>query len=1119
MELNQMVRKASRTALSKEAISLVESWLVDAKGNAASSAAEARLSSLLKDPNGLEFTLNFVDRVIRPESMRVAARELRKLTSIVPKALPPLDRFAIKLGGFLAPYFPFPVIPIARFVLRSLVSHLIADARDKKLTKHLARVRADGVQLNLNLLGEAVLGEAEAANRLSKTFELLRRPDVDYVSVKVSSVVSQLSMWGYEDSIHRVLNRLEPLYEYANREKKFINLDMEEYRDLWLTIEVYKAILSRPKFKNLKTGIVIQAYLPDSYVALKELIAFAQKRVKSGGAPIKIRLVKGANLAMEQVDAKWHGWELATYNSKVESDANYKRLLEILLDPKVAKSVRTGVAGHNLFDVAYAYLLAKQNGVLDRMDFEMLKGMAVALSASVKKTVGNLLLYTPVVSPSEFEVAIAYLTRRLEENASPENFMSGVFELTTNKKIFIRERDRFLASVKLIDKLGTSPNRKANNSESAAKAATKGLFINQPDSDPAIVSVRENAKNIQKRSVAIGKQVAKTKNAGLPLLDSKPAIDKVVKKSLTASAAWAKDYKKRQQLLFKAANEIEKARGELMAVMMAEAGKTIAEADVEVSEAVDFARYYASLIPELATNKEAKFTPDKLTLVVPPWNFPVAIPIGGVLAALAAGSTVILKPAPEVRNCGVVVASALYKAGISKSVLQVVAVPDNEVGLHLVGHESVDSVILTGGFETAELFKKHKPTIRLAAETSGKNALVITPFADLDLAAGDLAKSAFGHAGQKCSAASLAILVGPVYSSKKFRRQLVDAVKSMKVDWPDNLAASIGAVIQKPEGKLERALTTLEDGESWLLEPKKLDSSGRLWRPGIKLGVKPGSFFHMTEVFGPVLGIMRAKDLDEAIKLQNAPEYGLTAGIHSLDNNEVLTWINQVNNGNLYVNRGITGAIVQRQPFGGFKRSSVGAGLKAGGSSYLTQFGTWANPALTNKLSDSAFLKSAKASDEKAWKEIFAPKELDGGDLEVEGNYRRYLPANLIIRVGSTASKKEVDRVIAAIRRSGFKIPVSVAPGFMAKLDYENQLVESGADFEKRVVNEPALGLRIWQLGSNEGWVRKARTKPDIHVIQGEVLVSGRLTGLNLVREQAVSITQHRFGALQQRIL
>jgi hypothetical protein len=207
----------------------------------------------------------------------------------------------------------------------------------------------------------------------------------------------------------------------------------------------------------------------------------------------------------------------------------------------------------------------------------------------------------------------------------------------------------------------------------------------------------------------------------------------------------------------------------------------------------------------------------------------------------------------------------------------------------------------------------------------------------------------------------------------------------------------------------------------------------------------------MTEVFGPVLGIMKAKNLNDAIRLQNAPDYGLTAGIHSLDNSEVLTWIDGVNNGNLYVNRGITGAIVARQPFGGFKRSSVGPGLKAGGSSYLTQFGTWANPAATAKLSDAAFLKAAKASDDKAWKEIFAPKELDGGDLEVEGNYRRYLPANLIVRVGSTATQRDVDRVLAAIKRSGFRVPVSVAPGFMGKVDYEDKQVESGTDFENNL--------------------------------------------------------------------
>lgn len=1107
----------NREALSKESISLVESWLKESSNSQAASGAEARLASLLKDPNGLDFTLNFVDRVIRPESMRVAAAELRKLTGIVPKALPPLDRFAIKLGGLMAPLFPFPVIPIARFVLRSLVSHLIADARDVQLTKHLKKVRSEGVSLNLNLLGEAVLGEAEATNRFEKTFALLRRSDVDYVSVKVSSVVSQLSMWGYENSIERVLTRIEPLYEYAAKHNKFINLDMEEYRDLWLTIEVYKKILENKKFLNLKTGIVIQAYLPDSYLALKDLIKFAQLRVKSGGAPIKIRLVKGANLAMERVDAQWHGWELATYSSKVESDANYKRLLEILLDPKVASSVRTGVAGHNLFDIAFAYLLAKQNGVLDRIDFEMLKGMAVALSASVKNTVGNLLLYTPVVSPSEFEVAIAYLTRRLEENGSPENFMSGVFEISKNRQVFERERDRFLASVAIIDNLGTKPNRRADNSSIAIRAAAKGEFVNQPDSDPAIPEVRKRANEIVKRSRQLSEKFAKDPNAGLKLLETPAQIDLIAKKAVAASSAWAKDSAKRQKLLMKAALEIENSRSELIAVMMAEAGKTIGEADVEVSEAVDFARYYASLIPELVSNPEAEFTPDKLTLVVPPWNFPVAIPIGGVLAALAAGSTVILKPAPQVRNCSVAVASALYKAGISKSVLQVVAVPDNEVGLYLVGHERVDSVVLTGGFETAEMFKKHKPSIRLAAETSGKNSLVVTPFADLDLAAMDLAKSAFGHAGQKCSAASLAILVGPVHDSERFRKQLVDAVSSMKVDWPENLAASIGAVISKPTGKLHRALTVLEEGESWLLEPKMLDKTGRLWRPGIKLGVKPGSFFHLTEVFGPVLGIMRAKNLAEAIKLQNAPDYGLTAGIHSLDTEEILRWIVAVECGNLYVNRGITGAIVRRQPFGGFKRSAVGSGLKAGGSSYLTQFGSWRNSG--KRLSDRQFLKAARASDQKWWSELYAPRQLRSGELTLEGNYQRFVKANLVVRIGPDAKKREVDRVLSAIEGSGFDIPLSVSDDYKESIPYTNKRFEDSGQFEARVVASPTLGLRIWQIGSQEAWVKAALVSPDIHVISGEVLLSGRLTGLNLVREQAISITQHRFGAEQPRIL
>jgi RHH-type proline utilization regulon transcriptional repressor/proline dehydrogenase/delta 1-pyrroline-5-carboxylate dehydrogenase len=396
--------------------------------------------------------------------------------------------------------------------------------------------------------------------------------------------------------------------------------------------------------------------------------------------------------------------------------------------------------------------------------------------------------------------------------------------------------------------------------------------------------------------------------------------------------------------------------------MIAEGGKTIGEADAELSEAIDFANFYAHSIDEITkTEKQdgVEFISHQLVVVTPPWNFPVAIAAGGVLAALAAGSSVIIKPAPQVVNCVLAMVDVLWRAGIPKEVLKVALVPDNELGLHLVGHSKVDAVILTGAFETAQLFKNYRPRMQLAAETSGKNAIVVSPFADLDQAAADLSKSAFGHAGQKCSAASLGILIGSVHENKQFLKQLVDAVSSMKVGFGSQSDASVGPLIESPSPKLDRALTTLEPGERWLLKPKQLDDSGRLWRPGVKIGVKKGSFFHLTECFGPVLGLMKANSLEHALELQNGTDFGLTAGVHSLNVDEISLWLSKIEAGNLYVNRGITGAIVERQPFGGFKRSSVGWGLKAGGRNYLLQFGRFVEkPELTSNTSGELHIHS-----------------------------------------------------------------------------------------------------------------------------------------------------------------
>ncbi len=923
--------KAELLALTEPAIKLVRQWLNATPSTKAQLAAESRLSAILKDPNGLNFTLRFVDRVIRPEDNRICARELYHLAKSPPKALPPTDRAMIRLGGLVAPIAPGIVIPIAQARLRQLVAHLIADARDAQLTKHIASTRSDGTKLNLNLLGEAVLGEKAARERFEKTFELLKRDDVDYVSIKVSSVISQVSMWGFDATVERVIERLKPLYNYAASQpvQKFINLDMEEYRDLSLTLEVFQRLMSLPESKNLEAGIVLQAYLPDALGAMKTVQEFAAKRVASGGAPIKVRVVKGANLLMEKVDADLHGWVEATYPTKQATDTNYKRVLDWALTPEHTANVRIGVAGHNLFDIALAHLLAEKRGVSEHVDFEMLKGMAVDISAAVRKTVGSLLLYTPVVHPKEFEVAIAYLTRRLEENASPENFMSGLFDIASSEHIFKRERDRFTASVFALDDKPQHARRVAEGQPDR---------MNTPDSDPALAETREWVAEAVAAAHKLAQHPAPLPNS-IAKLESEGSIDQAVARARSASAAWAKNAAERERLLHLAARELQKRRTELATVMIAEAGKTIAEADTEISEAIDFANFYASRIADLSSRKHARFDPYRVTVVTPPWNFPVAIPAGGVLAALAAGSTAIIKPAPEVPRCSELMVEALWAAGIPRDVLQIVSVEDGPLGLHLVGNDLVDNVVLTGAWETAKLFKDHKRGLHLMAETSGKNAMVITPNADLDLAAADLAKSAFGHAGQKCSAASLAILVGSVAKSKKFLEQLVDAAASMKVGLEAD--SSIGALVNPPSGKLLRALTTLEPGESWLLEPKQLDDEGYFWSPGIKLGIKPGSWFHLNECFGPVLGIMSAKNLKQAVEIQNGTDYGLTAGIQSLDPQEQRFWIENVIAGNKYINRGITGAIVKRQPFGGLKRSSVGPGFKAGGDYYLYGFGVW----------------------------------------------------------------------------------------------------------------------------------------------------------------------------------
>lgn len=1120
--------------LVREVESLVRQWL-DVAATKPVDPAARQLAAVLKDPAGLDFTVGFVDRVIRPEDPRVAAQSLRELARTTPRFLPWHLRAGVRLGAAVSAFAPGLVIPVVRRVLRHMVGHLLIDASDSRLGKAIARLRQRDVRLNVNLLGEAVLGEKEADRRLEGTRRLLARDDVDYVSIKVSATVAPHSPWAFDEAVAHIEESLLPLFRLAAQAPtpKFINLDMEEYRDLDLTIAVFTRLLDRPELTDLEAGIVLQAYLPDALAAMQHLQEWAAKRRARGGAAIKVRVVKGANLPMERVEATLHGWSLATWSTKQESDTHYKRVLGWAMTPERLENVRLGVAGHNLFDVAYAWVLAGRRGVRDRIEFEMLLGMAEGQAAAVKETVGGLLLYTPVVHPQEFDVAIAYLVRRLEEGASQDNFMSAVFDLHDDAELFARERARFVASLEALDDTVPSPNR-TQDRRTPVDETPPTDFANTPDTDPSLPGNREWGRAITQR---IATSTVGDALVAAHLVTDADALDQIV--SDAAASGWGdRTGAERAAVLRRAAVELERRRADLLEVMASECGKTLDQGDPEVSEAIDFAAYYAGLAEDLDRIDGAVARPVRVTVVTPPWNFPVAIPAGSTLAALAAGSAVVVKPATQARRCGSVMVEALWAAGVPRDALRLVHVEEGDLGRQLIAHPAVDRLILTGAFETAELFRSFRPDLPLMAETSGKNALVVTPHADLDLAVKDLVASAFGHAGQKCSAASLGILVGSVGTSRRFREQLVDAVSSLKVGYPSDPTSQMGPIIEPASGKLARALTTLGPGEEWLVEPRLLDADapdgGRLWSPGVKTGVRRGSEYHLTEYFGPVLGLMTADTLEEAVALQNEVAYGLTAGLHSFDRDEIAQWLATVEAGNLYVNRGITGAIVRRQPFGGWKKSSVGAGTKAGGPSYLVGLSDWASAPATVTADvdgapqrlldqaraaldeeDAAYLARALGSDAAVWSaDLGVAKDVSG--LEIERNVLRHLPVPAWIRLES-GSPTELLRVVGAGLRAGAPMRVSTATAL------PEQVTAALRDVGVTPLVEDATAWRDALAGLSSGRVRliggdpvafatATGGRPELALYAQPVVEAGRVELLTFVHEQAVAVTAHRFG-------
>jgi RHH-type proline utilization regulon transcriptional repressor/proline dehydrogenase/delta 1-pyrroline-5-carboxylate dehydrogenase len=613
------------------------------------------------------------------------------------------------------------------------------------------------------------------------------------------------------------------------------------------------------------------------------------------------------------------------------------------------------------------------------------------------------------------------------------------------------------------------------------------------------------------------------------------------------------------------AREIRRARADLIGAAMAQGGKTILESDPEVSEAVDFVEFYRDTARWWRELPALRARPKGVVVVVPPWNFPIAIPCGGVAAALAAGNTVILKPASDAVLVAWELCRCFWRARVSKAALQFVPGPGSGVGRRLVSHDCVDAVILTGGTATALAMLREKPEMNLCAETGGKNATIVTALSDRDQAIKHVLHSAFSHAGQKCSATSLLLLEAEVYDDPNFKRALCDAVESLPVGSAWDLENTMGPLIRPPSGDLENALKVLEPGEEWAVIPRNLAGNPHLWSPGVKWGVQPGSYTHTTEFFGPVLGVMRFGKLPEAVEYVNQTGYGLTSGLESLDDREQSFWREHIEAGNLYINRPTTGAVVLRQPFGGFGKSSVGPGIKVGSPNYVTQFmdfedrdeagerpaETVANPNVAELMDrllgaeEAAVepkeglsfgewverLAQAVASQERSLEEEFG-RTHDHFLLIGQDNLRRYRVISPIhVRLHPDDGPFELFARVCAARIAGCCVALSVSPGvhpeWVKLLERVTEFWAGWIEVVEETDEELAESIRAGRIGRVRyaapdrvsAVVRRAASGTGSWIACAPVLREGRLELLNYIREQSVSADYHRYGNLGDRLL
>lgn len=1112
--------------------------------------------TMVTTPNDKKFIVRMLDETSQVRDTQKLAMRVKDLIDQygIPKFLSTFDHFLFWMYQKFAyrPLFNWAAVPIIKWRLHRDTSRVIINAARPNLTKHLATRFDQNIGQNVNLLGEVVLGNGEADKRYYSYLEALKEPDINYISVKISGIYAQTHALNYKECFPELVRRMSELYQaaidnpYTDPEgvtkAKFINLDMEEYKDAHLTMKLFKTVLSLPQFKNYEAGIVVQAYLPDAWDFQTELLEFAKARVADGGAPIKMRIVKGCNLDMENIVSDMRGWPNPVRSNKTEVDANYLHIIERGLKPENAKVLHIGMASHNLFTISYAYLLTEMyHTPKDCFCFEMLEGMANHIWRAQKKFGNHVILYTPVVKKEHFLNAISYLVRRMDENTAPDNFLTHSFSLKPDTKEWKELERQFIEAYNMKDSISHVPTRTQDRNQPYVGQEPQDEMINEPDTDFDRFCNQEWVEKIFAKWKSKGNMSGEKSAWGdwkpgdlLPtqiggelvynddharyydrsqegdvLVCEMSRADKAQTEKILSIAeqdlgGWRNTtIEERHRIMYRAANILGEMRGDLNGSMCAITGKTIEEADVEVSEAIDYCRFYTTTMKKYEALTDIEMKAKGTVLVLSPWNFPCAIPCGGVVAALASGNTCILKPATVAAPVAWLFAKAFWEAGVPKEALQVI-ITDREATPLLTSSPAIKHIILTGGTETAQSIAHANPRKPLSAETGGKNVMILSAKGDRDHAIMNACRSAFGNAGQKCSACSLLLVERSVYNDPEFFEKLKDCASSLKVGGVWNSGNIVGPMITNQNDKLEQAFK-LEDGERWLIAPEFVDEKKYILKPTIKYNVKPTSFTFRTELFAPLLAVTPFDTLEEAVELVNSLDYGLTSGLQSLDEQEQKYWKNNVMAGNLYINRGITGAIVNRQPFGGMKLSAFGPGLKAGGPNYCTQF-----MYITDREDSATDYKQSYAE----WyeKEFKHARNIQP-NIRGEQNVFRYLPlkGGMVLRLFGDETLEQIEMVQLAARTVGTPLVISVSDNnpVVSQLSGEVRKENLAAFCESMKNYERVRTISV----AVPDIVFEAAANCDKYIAQSMPVKNGRIELALYIKEQSIANEYHRYGS------